>query len=138
NGNTQLGFDSKKRPIIAYHKFDEHGVTQIYNARFEDGKWTIHQTTTDWTYRWDFAGGGTIPFDVTIGPPTLRNGVLTEAYGNAKHRGGTWKLDEETLKPIGTVPPPPSMLPLDFGRVESTFPGMSVRQAGDSGAGRYV
>ena len=36
NGNHKIGFDSKNRVVISYHKFDENGITQLYNARLED------------------------------------------------------------------------------------------------------
>jgi hypothetical protein len=67
NGNTVVGFDSQKRVVIGYHKFDAEGNTQIYNARFEDGHWHIQQAS-DWHYRWDFGGGGSIQFEVGLGP----------------------------------------------------------------------
>ena len=38
NGNTRIGFESKERVVISYHKFDARGNTQVYNARFEDGR----------------------------------------------------------------------------------------------------
>ena len=66
NGNTKLGFDSKKRVIVSYHKFDAAGKTQAYSARLEDGQWKIYQTS-DWDYRWDFRGGGSIPFEIRLG-----------------------------------------------------------------------
>ena len=37
NNNTKVGFDAQNRPIVAYHKFDSAGNTQLYNARFEGG-----------------------------------------------------------------------------------------------------
>src|SRR5262249_39649324 len=44
NNNTKVGFDSQNRPVIAYHKYDASGNTQLYNARFENGRWTTHVT----------------------------------------------------------------------------------------------
>ncbi|MCD6304492.1 MAG: BNR repeat-containing protein, partial [Planctomycetes bacterium] len=35
NGNTAIGFDAAGRVIVSYHKFDEAGKTQLYNARLE-------------------------------------------------------------------------------------------------------
>ena len=133
NGNTKIGFDSKKRVIISYQKYDAAGNTQLYNARFEDGKWKIYQTT-DWNYRWDFSGVGTMVFEIHVSPVHLeRDGSLTEAFSHVKYGSGVWKLDEATLKPIGTAAKAPAAHPAELEKVESDFPGMGVRWGGDSG-----
>jgi len=132
NGNTRIGFDSKDRVTIGYHKFDADGKTQIYNARREKDGWKIYQTS-DWQYRWEFKGGGSINFGVGVGVPTVAaDGSLTQSYRNAKHGAGVWRLDETTLKPVGRAPPPPR-LPDKIRKVESDRPGMGVRTAGDLG-----
>ena len=59
NGDTRIGFDSKGRVVIAYYKFDEHGNTQIYNARRKAQGWRVYQTS-DWAYRWNLHGPGAI------------------------------------------------------------------------------
>jgi len=43
------------------HKYDVAGATQLYNARFENGRWVPHQTS-QWAYRWAF--GGTLAFRI--------------------------------------------------------------------------
>lgn len=132
NGNTKLGFDSQNRPIISYHKFDENGLTQLYNARLENGNWKIYQTS-DWNYRWDFSGGGSIPFEIGFSPVKVEaNGSLKQSYRHVKHGSGIWKLDEVTLKPIGKIKPRPSH-PKELNKVQSDFPGMQVHWRGDSG-----
>lgn len=133
NGNTKIGFDSKNRVIISYHKYDEKGFTQIYCARLEDGKWKVYQVS-DWNYRWDFHGGGSIPFEITVGSvATEADGSLGLSYHHAKLGGGTWKLDETTLKPVGTLTHAPRY-PREIGKVESAFPGMQVHWGEDSGS----
>ncbi len=57
--SLKIGFDSQKRCILKYFKFDKDGNTQIYAARREATGWKIYQIT-DWTNRWDFHGGGSI------------------------------------------------------------------------------
>ena len=42
NNNTKIGFDAQGRAIIAYHKYDGAGNTQLYDARFENGAWAVH------------------------------------------------------------------------------------------------
>jgi len=135
NGNTKIGFDAQGRPVISYHKFDAHGKTQLYNARREAGGWRIYQTS-DWDYRWEFQGGGSIPFEIGFGPVVARpDGSLTQTWHHAKHGSGNGKLDPQTLKPVGKAPPRRSGLPKGFSRVESPWPGMEVRTATDLGAG---
>lgn len=139
NGNVELGFDGQHRPVVSYHKYDGHGVTQVYNARFENGAWHIQQASA-WDYRWDFRGGGAIVFEVEVscvepaGPGRLR-----QTYTHTKYGSGAWLLDEATLKPLETLPlhgvnaEAPSKLTTDVG----------LRQVSDSGSSddpgvRYV
>lgn len=141
NGNTVIGFDSRNRVVLGYHKYDADGRTQIYNARLEDGRWRVYQTS-DWDWRWEFGGGGSIPFEVGLGPVTVQDGALTQSYRNAKHGSGVWKLDEATLKPIGQVAQRPR-LPGDLGKVEQAFEGLGVKWQEDAGGSgekgaRYV
>jgi hypothetical protein len=142
NGNLYIGFDAQKRPIVSYHKYDAKGATQIYNARQENGRWKIYQTS-DWKYRWEFGGGGTLVFDVGLGPVQVDpDGVLTQNFRNAKEGSGTWILDPNTLRPIGKKVSAPAYPP-SISKVESAFPGMEVRWAGGQGSSdeantRYV
>ncbi|MBN2458120.1 BNR-4 repeat-containing protein [Candidatus Woesearchaeota archaeon] len=102
NGNVKIGFDTQSRPIVSYHKYDSDGNTQIYNARLEDGIWKIYQAT-QWAHRWDFGGGGSIVFEVKVGPVVLENNELTQTYSFSQEPdlSGKWVLDEETLTPTG-------------------------------------
>jgi hypothetical protein len=132
NGNTKIGFDTQNRPILSYHKFDAEGSTQLYNARREADGWKIYQTS-DWDYRWEFHGGGTIRFEIGLGPVTVEpDGSLTQSYRHAKHGSGKWRLDEATLKPVAQVPRG-SRLPHEIREIESDRPGMGVRTATDLG-----
>ena len=135
NGNTKIGFDARGRPIVSYHKFDAQGQTQLYSARREAGGWRIYQTS-DWDYRWEFHGGGTIPFEINFGPVVAGpDGSLTQTWRHVKHGSGNWKLDPATLKPAGRAASRSGGLPKNFARVESTWPGMEVRTAADLGSG---
>lgn len=99
NGGFRLGFDRQQRPIIAYHKYDAHGNTQIYIARHEDQRWNVRQIS-DWDgYRWDFQGGGSIPFEVRLGAvEQTESGVrIGCVYGRGR---ASWTVDEETLEPV--------------------------------------
>ncbi|MEK7409013.1 MAG: BNR repeat-containing protein [Acidobacteriota bacterium] len=139
NGNTRIGFDSAGRVILTYHKFDARGITQAYTARLEGSKWVIRQTS-QWSYRWDFQGGGAIPFEIRIGSVHRDGkGNLLLDYQHVKEGEGVWVLDEKTLKPVGQREKTRAW-PKELERPESDFPGIAVRllpSAGSSGA-RYV
>ena len=127
NGNVKLGFDSKHRPIVSYHKYDESGFTQIYNARFENGAWKSVQATK-WDYRWDFSGGGSIIFEVHISGVTPDGqGLLKQTCTHSKYGRVELLLDEDTLKPVGE----PRRRPMDGN--QETARNMIVRRASDLG-----
>ena len=132
NGNVRLGFDDRDRPVISYHKYDERGCTQAYVARLEDGRWHINQVS-NWDYRWEFSGGGSIPFEITVGPVEREpGGRLVQSFRHPKAGGGRWLLDPATLTPQELLPPKAGA-PAGPSRPESKAPGMQVRWAADSG-----
>jgi hypothetical protein len=61
-----LGWDSQRRPVHTYHKYDPQGSSQIYNARFEEGRWR-RVVATDWDFRWETRGTGALPYVVRGG-----------------------------------------------------------------------
>ncbi|HQH52061.1 MAG TPA: BNR repeat-containing protein [Candidatus Hydrogenedentes bacterium] len=133
NGNTRIGFDTQNRVILSYHKFDEAGNTQIYNARLEDGAWKIYQAS-DWTKRWEFSGNGAIQFDVRLSGVSVVNGSLVQSFSSPES-GGTWELDPATLKPAGKARRGPARSvvgPEKDRQPESDFPGMRVQWRGDA------
>jgi hypothetical protein len=139
NGNTKIGFDSKGRVVIAYHKFDEGGFTQMMLARRERDRWTQTQIS-DWKYRWDFQGGGTIPFEIThsaVSPAS--KGKLRLSFRHQKYGAGEWTLEERTLRPTGPAATAArgSSWPAVWNQVQSSFPGMQVRIAAGSGDSHY-
>lgn len=131
NNNTKVGFDAEHRPIVAYHKYDSQGNTQLYNARFESGQWVVHQTSR-WDTRWDFGGGGTLVFEIELdGVQVQPDGRLTQSWYNAAQGGfGAFLLDPDTLEAIETIPPP-LPYPAELAEPESPTPGMQVRWAMD-------
>jgi hypothetical protein len=132
NGCNKIGFDNRDRVVVSYHKFDREGNTQVYNARLEDGTWKIHQTS-EWDYRWWFEGGGSINFEIGIGPvEPLGNGQLGQRFSHPRHGSGTWRLDERTLRPAGMIKRKPTT-PAALREPGSGFPGMQPRTRDDSG-----
>ncbi len=136
NSNLGLGFDTRARVILTYHKYDANGDLQIYAARRDPEGWTIVQIS-DWKgYRWEFAGGGTIVEEVKVGAvEPIGDGKLTLAYRYPKG-AGTWILDDQTLQPIPDLKLPQQgwLVPPGALKLTSSFEGMKVRQATDLGA----
>ena len=135
NNNTKVGFDAQNRPIVAYHKFDSAGNTQLYNARFEGGRWVTHKTSS-WTYRWAFSGQGTLVFEIQVEPVKVdAAGNLTQRWYHARNGGwGAFALDPTTLASTATLGRS-LPYPVSLETVQSTTAGMGVRWAEDSGAG---
>ena len=80
NNNTKVGFDSQNRAVVVYHKYDSAGNTQLYNARFEGGRWVRYQTSM-WNYRWAFGGDGTLVFEIEVaGVKVQPDGTLTQDW----------------------------------------------------------
>ncbi len=75
--NIQLGFDRDGLPVISYLKFDDKGASQLFHARRETDGWKIRQST-NWTYRWDPRGAGTIPVEISFNGVVWRDGQLVE------------------------------------------------------------
>jgi BNR repeat-containing family member len=136
NNNTKVGFDAQNRPVVAYHKFDAAGNTQLYNARVENGRWTVHQTSQDWTYRWNIGGTGTLIFQIQLeGVKVLADGSLVQVWYHMQYGGwSAFRLDETTLASVATIG---RLLPYPVAleTVQSTTADMGVRWASDSGAG---
>lgn len=135
NNNTKVGFDAQMRPIVAYHKFDSNGNTQLYNARFENGAWVVHQTSS-WSYRWDFGGQGTLVFEIEVQPVELQsNGTLTQNFYHSQYGGlGAFRLNPTTLAAEATIPQPVPY-PAELADVQSSTPMMEVRWRKDAGTG---
>lgn len=128
-----IGFDAEQRPVLTYHKYDGEGKSQIWNARFEKGKWALHQAT-DWDYRWEFSGGGSIPCEIRGGPVTVdADGTLRQSLSHSQGLGGLFRLDPDTLKTVEKLPSPPPTRPRELNRVELAVEGMGVRWAGNRG-----
>ncbi|MBS12315.1 MAG: hypothetical protein CME19_12015 [Gemmatimonadetes bacterium] len=124
-----LGFDSRNRPIVSYHKHDEEGNTQAYASRLESGEWVAYKLS-DWDYRWEFGGGGSIGAEIRVGGANVKEpGHLSMSWWHLHKAEGIWKLDEETLQVVGSYPEPESTLPEELARPEMDYPEARVRLA---------
>jgi hypothetical protein len=59
------------------------------------------------------------------------DGRLTQTFSHAKFGDGTWLIDPQTLRSLGTIHY--ERTPPELGKVENTFSGLTVRWAEDSG-----
>jgi hypothetical protein len=133
NIGNKIGFDSEGKILIGYHKYDSAGNTQLFLSRFENGEWTSNKVS-DWDYRWDFKGIGTIVNEILIDSPkpSKEKGKVLFGYHHIKYGDGQIVADEKTLKPIA-VTKIEKDYPKEVDIVNSTFPGILVNKVFDSG-----
>lgn len=142
NNNVHVGFDHHLRPIVSYHKYDQSGNTQIINTRWEDDHWAAHQAS-DWDYRWDFGGGGSIIFELKLTRVhQLSDGRWVQTWDHSQYGKGGWELNPDTLEVIKPYEPETD-LPVTLSDPVSDYPGMTVRHTSDLGhqnhtAARYT
>jgi hypothetical protein len=134
NGGHRMEFDSRNKPVFAYHKSDSCGNMQIYAARPEDGKWK-HRVVTDWTHAVPFSGNGSMGFfGIRIrGFEKAGPDDFVVSYQHKDYGSGSLAFDARTLSRIEKNNPASSGLPSALQKVESDFPGMEIRHANDSG-----
>ena len=99
-----MSWDSGQRVVISYHRFDETGASQIYNARFDGDGWNVVPATR-WAFVWgeSYSGTGALNIFGTVrmsGVTSAGNGELTQTVWNREEGGGIVVLDEESLQPI--------------------------------------
>jgi hypothetical protein len=93
NNMVKVGFDPLGRQVVSYIHFDAEGNTQLYNARFEEEKWNVYQTSR-WSYRWDFHGRGAIVSEIEVFPVTWSSCELIQHWKHKEYGEGLWVLDE--------------------------------------------
>ena len=127
---AKLVLDDENNPIFTYHKYDAVGNLQFYTAQIQDEKW-VYQQVTDWDYRWEFSGNGSINREVHLkGFNQRADGNYEIEYWHIRYGEGTLLLNEK-LERIGQV-----LKPAPFGTelpIEGDFPGLEVRTALDLG-----
>ncbi len=130
NLSAKLCLDNGNKPVFVYHKYDGHGDLQFYSANLEDGEWVCKQFT-DWDYRWEFSGNGSINTEVRLKSFKKRNdGYYEVGYWHIKYGEGTFLLDDN-LEKVGKVLKP---VPFDAQlELEGDFPGLGIRTSGDIG-----
>ena len=132
NGTQAIGFDAQGQVVISYIRYDTAGKSQLYFARFEGGRWAIRQAS-QWDYRWDFHGGGSIGTEIRVGPLRAANGKLTISIEHKIFGSGVWEVDPATMKLTRRL----TVLPTTIaGLEESSATELFERTAADSGGPR--
>ncbi|MBV9468979.1 MAG: BNR repeat-containing protein, partial [Abitibacteriaceae bacterium] len=132
NGGPQLGFGARHELIISYYKFDAQGNTQLYFARFEQGVWKLYQGS-EWDYRWEPKGGGSLAAEVRVGPVRMLKDKMTIAISHPKYGSGLWEINPTTMRLKAKLGHGYSTetVPATYGKPQSTFPGIHVMWASD-------
>jgi len=127
---AKLCLDKNNEPVFVYHKYDEDGNLQFYVSRIINNKWTSKQIT-NWDYRWEFSGNGSINTEVRLHSFELReDGNYEVQYSHIKYGDGAILLNEN-LDNIGKVLKPE--LPNSKFKLEGKFPGLEIRTRNDLG-----
>ncbi|WP_245189642.1 BNR repeat-containing protein [Lunatimonas salinarum] len=127
---AKLLLDENLSPVMAFHKYDEEGNLQFYTTWLEGDAWQSKQVT-DWDYRWEFSGRGSIVFEVRLGDFRRRaDGNYELGYDHIKYGEGTMLLDKDFNR-IGEVHKPVSWM--EETSVEGNFPGLQIRSSSDLG-----
>lgn len=127
---AKLVLDNDDNPIFTYHKYDSVGNLQLYTAHTQDGKW-VYQQLTEWDYRWEFSGRGSINSEFKLKDFRQRtDGRYEIDYWHIKYGTGTLLLDKD-LKKVGEVLKPESIAAST--KLEGSFPGLKVRTSTDLG-----
>ncbi|MCG6189736.1 BNR repeat-containing protein [Maribellus maritimus] len=127
---AKLCLDDENRPVFVYHKYDEDGNLQFYSAHLVNKKW-IYKQITNWDYRWEFSGNGSINSEVRLkGLKKRDDGYYEVDFWHIKYGNGTILLNDR-FENIGKVlKPEPFYTQLE---IEGNFPGLQIQTTGDIG-----
>jgi hypothetical protein len=127
---ARLCLDENNKPVFVYHKYDSKGNLQFYVSRTEGGKWISNQIT-NWDYRWEFSGGGSINSEVLIKEFKSRDdGYYELTYWHIKYGEGTILLNSR-LETCGKILKPKPFV--ETLKIEGEFPGLKIQTSGDLG-----
>ena len=127
---AKLTLDTENQPVFVYHKYDSVGNLQLFIAKTKDNQWRYHPIT-NWDYRWEFSGNGSINKEVNIKNFTKRSDGFYEVdFWHLKYGHGTILLDEN-FKDVGKVlKPEPFVSTLNL---EGDFPELTIQSSNDIG-----
>jgi hypothetical protein len=128
---AKLCLDENNNAVFTYHKYDPVGNLQLYIAFADDKKWKYKQVT-NWDYRWEFSGNGSLnDVEFRIMDFNRRDdGDYEIAYWHIKYGYGTLLIDKN-FDNVGMVL---NSAPFVSGlEVEGDFPGLKVQTSEDIG-----
>ena len=137
---AEICFDDNNLPNLLYRKYDVNGNLQLYIAQIKNGKWKS-KVITDWDYRWDFSGYGSIVKEVIMREfKGRKDGMFEVGYWHIKYGYGTILLNNK-LNPIGKVIKPNQLFKTYYvtdnnyseSKLEGDFPGLGIRTSQDDG-----
>ncbi len=127
---AKLCLDDQNRPAFVYHKYDLAGKLQFYSAWLKGKKWQ-YTLLTDWDYRWEFSGNGSINSEVVIRDFYKRpDGYYAVDYWHSKYGEGTLLLNKN-MSTVGKVLKPPVFK--ETIKLEGSFPELLVQTSEDIG-----
>ena len=116
--------------MIAYLKYDRMGKSQIYVSRVIENQWISHQVS-NWDYRWDFSGPGSIEFEIRIQDCMVTSeGKIEIEYQHIKRGRGVLIIDKNSLALLEDRHLPPTdnkTYPPELLEPASKIDGMDVR-----------
>lgn len=129
NGAYRIFFDQDNNPLLVYMKYDKNGINQLFVAKSEKGRWTIRQVS-EWNYRWEFKGPGSITFEIRIKNAQVINDKIKIAYWHKNRGDGELIVNLESLsliedKKVEVVNK--SEYPEELMEAERSDEGMNVR-----------
>lgn len=101
----EIGFDSQGKPLLIYHRYDSEGYSQAYLARPDGAGGWQKQQLSQWRFRWDFKGPGSIPPDLILQAPRVtESGELEVGWQSLWTGAGRWRIDENSLLVVDSLP----------------------------------
>ncbi len=102
NLGAKMQLDQNQKPVFTYHKYDPEGNLQLFIAQIKGNQW-VYKQITQWDYRWEFSGNGSIMGEFKIRNFDKREGGYYEiGYWHIKYGEGIILLNEK-FDPIGKV-----------------------------------
>ncbi len=103
NGRTPIGFDSEKRVLVTYQKYDKNGNTQVYLKRYESNGW-VEAKISNWAdSRVDLDKSGALKLPIVTNKPAFfnnDNNIVVPAQFNGDD--WEWVLDHKSLEVLSS------------------------------------
>ncbi len=101
NGVQAHTLDSQNRVVLCNMKYDSLDNSELYVYRINDDESWEEKCITNWIYKFDFSGYGSIIFEIEIEDMrNLGDGTLGVSYYHSMYGNGEIILDKTTLEPI--------------------------------------